>query len=181
MSGNLKGKVLTYELIGIVFILILGSLFHFTFELSGNNPVVGAFSAVNESVWEHLKLAFWPTVLFALIEFVPLKRVVNNFVLAKTVGVYLMVAIIPAIFYSYTTFTGESLFAIDISSFVIAAIVGQLVSYKLLTNRKMPHWLGWIALALLLALAVIFVVFTFCPPQLTIFRDSLTGQYGIAG
>lgn len=181
MNGKLNGKVLTYELIGIVFIIILGSLLHFTFEWSGNNPVVGAFSAVNESVWEHLKLAFWPTVLFALIEFVLLKRVVNNFVLAKTVGVYLMVLIIPAVFYSYTAFTGESIFVIDITSFVIAVIVGQLVSYKLLTYRKMPHWLGWIALAFLLALAVAFVVFTFFPPQLTIFRDSLTGQYGITG
>lgn len=181
MSDKSNRKVLAYELIGIVFIIMLGSLLHFTFEWSGNNPVVGAFSAVNESVWEHLKLAFWPTVLFALIEFVLLKREVTNFVLAKTVGVYLMVAIIPAIFYSYTAFTGESIFAIDISSFVIAVVVGQLVSYKLLTYRKMPRRSGWITLVLLLALAVAFVVFTFFPPQLTIFRDSLTGQYGITG
>ena len=180
---NLKDnkKVLTYELIGIVFIIILGSVLHFTFEWSGTNPVVGAFSAVNESVWEHLKLAFWPTLLFALIELVPLRRVVNNFVLAKTASVYVMVTIIPAIFYSYTAFTGESLFAIDIASFVIAVIVGQLVSYKLLTYRKISSRLNWVALAFLVALAVAFVAFTFLPPQVTIFQDSLTGQYGITG
>jgi hypothetical protein len=178
---NLKDnkKVLTYELIGIVFIIILGSVLHFTFEWSGTNPVVGAFSAVNESVWEHLKLAFWPTLLFALIELVPLRRVVNNFVLAKTASVYVMVTIIPAIFYSYTAFTGESLFAIDIASFVIAVIVGQLVSYKLLTYRKISSRLNWVALAFLVALAVAFVVFTFLPPQVTLFQDSVTGGYGI--
>ena len=47
-----------YELIGMVFIFFLGSALNFTFALSGNQPIVGAFSAVNESVWEHLKLAF---------------------------------------------------------------------------------------------------------------------------
>ncbi len=50
--------VFIYELIGVVFIIFLGSALHFTFALSGNQPIVGAFSAVNESVWEHLKLAF---------------------------------------------------------------------------------------------------------------------------
>ena len=67
-------KIFAYELAGIVFIIILGSLLHFTFEFSGGNPVVGVFSAVNESIWEHLKLAFWPAILFALIELVPLRR-----------------------------------------------------------------------------------------------------------
>lgn len=60
MDSLQKRTILTYETIGMVFIILLGSLFHFTFELSDFNPVVGAFSAVNESVWEHLKLGFWP-------------------------------------------------------------------------------------------------------------------------
>jgi len=57
---ELRKKILRRELAGAVFIILLGSMLHFTFELSGENPVVGVFSAVNESVWEHLKLAYWP-------------------------------------------------------------------------------------------------------------------------
>ena len=30
----------------------------------------------------------------------------------------------------------ESIFAVDIASFVVAVIIGQLISYKLLTHRK---------------------------------------------
>ncbi len=48
-----NSKILRYELFGIIFIVLLGSSLHFTYELSGENPLVGAFSAVNESVWEH--------------------------------------------------------------------------------------------------------------------------------
>lgn len=42
--------------------------------------------------------------------------------------------------------------------------------------RSIP--LAPIALAVL---AVLFVVFTFHPPQLSLFRDSVTGGYGIVG
>lgn len=51
-------RKLILKLIGMIFIIFLGSMLHFTFELSGRNPLVSVFSAVNESVWENLKLAF---------------------------------------------------------------------------------------------------------------------------
>jgi hypothetical protein len=174
-----RKKVLTYELSGAVFIIILGSLLHFTFELSGYQPIVGAFSAVNESVWEHLKLAFWPALFFSLIDFLPLRHDVNNFVFAKTAGVYLMVAIIPAIFYTYTTLTGESNLAVDVGSFVLAVVLGQLLGYKLLTIRQLPRWVKWVSLVFYVLLAVLFVVFTFYPPQVPIFFDPVSGGYGI--
>jgi len=172
-------SVFVYELIGTVFIIFLGSALHFTFELSGGNPVVGAFSAVNESVWEHLKLVFWPALLFMLIEYVQLKETTNNFALAKTAGVYLAIIIIPIIFYSYTAITGKSIFLIDISTFVVAVIIGQISSYKLLTHKKLPHSFNRISLVLLVLLGIAFILFTFYPPQLAIFRDPNTGKYGI--
>ena len=55
-------KTLAYEIAGIAFIILLGSALHFTYELSGESPIVGVFSAVNESVWEHMKIAFSPQI-----------------------------------------------------------------------------------------------------------------------
>lgn len=163
----------------MVFIIILGSILHFTFEWSGSYPIVGVFSAVNESVWEHLKLAFWPALLFMLIEYVLLKKSTNNFFMAKTVSVFLMIIIIPIVFYSYTAVTGESVFIIDISTFVVAVIIGQLSSYKLLTYKKLSENFNRISLIALILLALAFVLFTFYPHQLSIFRDPITGKYGI--
>jgi len=172
-------SVFVYELVGMIFIIVLGSVLHFTFEWSGGNPVVGAFSAVNESVWEHLKLVFWPALLFMLIEYVPLRKTANNFVLAKTAGVYLAIIIIPIIFYSYTAITGKSIFFIDISTFVVAVIIGQISSYKLLTHKKLSESFDRISLILLVLLGIAFALFTFYPPQLAVFRDPNTGKYGI--
>jgi amino acid transporter len=114
-----------------------------------------------------------------LIEHVLLKKTANNFAFAKTIGVYLMVIIIPVAFYSYTAIMGKSIFAIDISTFIVAVIIGQLSSYKLLTYKKLSENLNRISLIALVLLGLAFVLFTFYPPQLPIFRDPNTGKYGI--
>lgn len=173
-------SLFVYELVGMVFIIVLGSMLHFTFELSSGNPVVGAFSAVNESVWEHLKLVFWPALLFMFIEYMLLgKKMINNFALAKTAGIYLAIAIIPVAFYSYTAITGESIFLLDIATFIFAVIIGQLLSYKLLAYKKLSEGFSRISLVLLVLLGIAFVLFTFYPPELIVFRDPVTGRYGI--
>jgi hypothetical protein len=173
-------SVFVYELVGMVFVILLGSMLHFTFELSGGNPLVGAFSAVNESVWEHLKLVFWPALLFMLVEYMLLgKKLINNFALAKTASIYLAIVIIPIVFYSYTTITGESIFLLDIATFIFAVIIGQLLSYKLLTHKKLSEGFNRMFLVLLVLLGIAFVLFTFYPPQLIVFRDPVTGKYGI--
>jgi succinate dehydrogenase hydrophobic anchor subunit len=115
-----KKHVLFYELTGVVFIIVFGSILHFTFEWSSGQAVVGVFSAVNESVWEHLKLGFWPALMFALVEFKYLKKSTSNFLMAKTIGIVLIPITIVVIFYSYTAILGESILVIDILSFVIA-------------------------------------------------------------
>ena len=165
-------------MIGTVFIIFLGSALHFTYALSGNNPVVGSFSPVNESVWEHLKMVFWPSLFWILITILPLRKAVSNFFSAKAIGTYVMVITIPAVFYSYTALVGESILAIDIATFIIAVIIGQFASYKLFRQNTIVGPTERIALVALLLLALVFVVFTFYPPHLPIFQDSITGHYG---
>jgi hypothetical protein len=171
-------KVLALEIAGTLFIIFLGTALHFTFDFSGKNLIVGSFSAVNESVWEHLKLPFWPSLLWMLIEMYPLRKVVSNFFAAKTIGTIVMIVIIPAVFYVYTAFT-EEILAVDIATFMIAVVLGQIVSYKLFKKGKPSKRTEIIAIIVIALLAIIFVTFTFYPPHLSIFRDSNTGQYGI--
>lgn len=180
MGGSERKSVFSYEVIGMFFIIILGSLLHFTFEWSGHQPIVGVFSAVNESVWEHLKLGFWPALFYAIIEYRLLKKSTNNFLLAKTVGLYVIPIVIIVTFYSYTAITGESVFIIDILTFIVAVIIGQFSSYKLLTYKKLSEELEKISLVALIVLGLAFVIFTFYPPHLPIFQDPISGEYGIA-
>jgi uncharacterized BrkB/YihY/UPF0761 family membrane protein len=88
---------------------------------------------------------------------------------------------IVVLFYSYKSILGYGLLIADIAIFVIAVIVGQLVSYKLLTASPLPARLNRFAPIALVVLGILFVLFTFYPPQVPLFRDSVTGAYGIVG
>lgn len=171
--------ILRWELGGIVFVVVLGSLLHFAFGWSGRWTAIAPIGAVNESVWEHLKLGFWPALVYAALEYSRFGRSASNFLLAKTVGIYLMPVTIVVLFYSYTAVLGRGLLAVDIAIFVVAVIVGQLVSYRLLTASPLSRRLNRFSPVALAILAILFAVFTFYPPQLPLFRDPVTGGYGI--
>ncbi len=173
-------RILILEIIGTLFIIFLGTALHFTFASSGNNPVVGVFSAVNESVWEHLKLPFWPSIFWLLFLIRPTRNRISNFFLAKAVGIILMLVIIPLVFYSYTAFTKEIL-AIDIATFIIMVIVGQIVTNRLYKLEKRPRsrLTETVAITIIALLVILFIIFTFYPPHLSIFMDPETGHYGI--
>jgi hypothetical protein len=173
-------KVLIYEIVGTLFIIFLGSALHFTYELSGKLAIVGAFSAVNESVWEHLKLAFWPSLIWLLIDYLLIKEFTNNFLTSKTLGTCIMIILIPIVFYSYTSITGGSIFAIDITTFIIAVVIGQVVSYALFKKNQFSKNIDKVALVILVVLGIAFIVFTFYPPHLPIFQDPISRGYGIA-
>ena len=175
----MNNRVLRWELSGIIFVFLVGALLHFVFEWSGESRIVGMFASVNESVWEHFKQGFWPMCLFAAIEYRFLRVHVNSFLAAKTVAVYIIPIITGLVFYGYTAVIGEEILIVDIFIFLVAIIVGQLTSYKILISTRLPKYTNIISPVLIILLALILMLFTFYPPHLPIFLDGNTGTYGI--
>lgn len=171
--------VANWEVAGIPLIFFTGSLLHFAYGWLGSQPVVGIFAAVNESVWEHLKLAFWPSVLYGIVEYAFLRKRSNNFGIGKAAGIWSMPILIVVLFYTYTAVLGHHVLLVDILVFFVAVALGQLASYLLLTARDAGRRLNLAGLLMLLLLAGAFYLFTFAPPQLPLFRDAVTGRYGI--
>ena len=175
----MEENILKWEIFSVLFVIIVGSFLHFLFELSGYFYPVGAIAAVNESVWEHLKMGFWPIIFLSPIKYKFLKERVNNFVFAITIAAYTIPASIVILFYSYTAILGTHSILMDILIFILAVIIGHVLSYKIMISPEMPNIISKISLLLIVFLAFIFILFTYFPPRLLIFRDSLTGQYGI--
>jgi len=176
-----KRSILRWELGGILFAVVVGTVLHFAFDWSGRWIPIAPIAAVNESVWEHLKLGFWPALVYAALEYGRFGKSAKNFHLAKTLGIYLIPIAIVVLYYAYTTIIGHGLLAVDIAIFVVAVIVGQLVSYRVLAAPPRSERLNRFAPIALAVMAILFVLFTFCPPQFPLFRDSVTGGYGIVG
>lgn len=166
------------ELGGIPFIVLMGSFLHFTYQMSGGNFAVAMVSAINESVWEHLKLAFFPTLILAAIQYPLLRNHYPNFFFGKAVGIFAMPTIIVAGFYTYKFIFHSSNLAYDIGLFITSIIVGQILSYKIIVKNGAKPF-NFIPVAMLALYAMAFFVFTVSPPQFELFRDPVTGGYGL--
>ena len=175
-----KVKFIKAQIIVIFFSLILGTLLHFTYEWSGRNLFVASFSAVNESVWEHLKLAFFPMIIAAIIEYFFVKDEVNNYIEAKTIGIFTAISFIVVLFFTYSGIIGTSIIVIDILIFIASIILGEYVAYKLMKREDESTYITEIlSIIILVFLLICFIVFTYLPPEVNLFRDVMKGVYGI--
>ena len=170
-------RIKKYQIFSIVFTFVLGTILHFTYDWLGKNPVVGAFSAVNESTWEHLKLLFFPMTITTIMGWFILKKEYPNFLCSKTLGIIIAIAFTIIFFYTYTGILGRNVAFIDISSFFIATMLGEVASYLLIINKFKCN--NKIAIAILVILFICFIAFTYYTPPIGLFRDPITGQYGI--
>ena len=175
-----EDKLKNTQVIVILFSLILGTLLHFTYEWSGNNLFVGSFSAVNESIWEHLKLVFYPMLIAMIIEYFFVKKDVNNYIEAKTIGIFTAIFFIIVSFYTYSGIIGTSVIVIDILIFIISIILGEYVAYRLMKRKDESTVLTTsLSIIILLFLLLCFIIFTYAPPEVNLFRDITTGMYGL--
>jgi len=175
----MRASILKWELGGIAIIFLSGSVLHFVFDWVGGWPPAALIAAVNESVWEHLKLAFWPGLIFALIEFFFLKAKTKNFWVAKTCALFTMPAIIVAVFYGYTALLGRHILWLDIALFGLAVVAGQMISFALMIREPFGTKTRIAVGAVLALMIAAFSLFSYLPPRCPLFQDSLTGQYGI--
>lgn len=176
--SNSRKAILKWEMYGILFIVLMGSFLHFIFELSGGLTAVALVGAVNESVWEHLKLGFWPAFIWAIIEFFVFGRRTRNFLLAKGTSITLIAFLITGVYYSSVALGIETL-AIDIGNFVVSIVISQVISYRIMLIQKKYRILNMIGVVLIIVNLASFSLLSYYPPRCPLFKDSVTGGYGI--
>lgn len=170
--------VVWWQVAGFVFTAVLGTLLHFLFDWSGQKSVVGLFSPVNESIWEHMKLLYYPMLLFALIEYRFWGKDEDSFWCVKLTGILFGLGLIPVLYYTYTGILGVSADWFNVTIFFIAAGAVFWLETKLF-QKQFPCPVPAVAAFVLICLiAAVFTVLTFAPPHIPLFRDPLTGTYG---
>ena len=155
-----------------------GTLLHFLYDWLGEAAWIAPISGVNESTWEHMKLLFVPTFIFAIVQSF-FFRDRENFWCVKFKGILLGIVLIPVLFYTYNGVIGSSPDWINIAIFFISAAIAYIYETRQFNNGTTPCKNPKLAFALLCAIAVLFVVFTFATPEISILKDPLTDTYGI--
>ena len=99
-----------WQIFASIFCLILGTILHFTYEWFNYNVIVGLFSTINESVWEHLKLLFYPMFFISIIGYFKIGRKLCNYWYAQMYGIVFALIFVVVFFYTYTGIIGRSFF-----------------------------------------------------------------------
>jgi len=165
-------KLFIAELIGLIWGVLASFLFHFLYDLTNQNTIVALIAPINESVWEHTKLIFFPFLIYAIVEYFVLKPKCSDcFWSTKFLAAMINIPLLAIIFYSYSGILGAHFLAIDIIIALILITLSYYIDYKLLCfNHKFKYKALIIYLGLITALA--FFVFTLYPPNIGWFTSA---------
>lgn len=176
----MRRQLFFWELAGVLWTVAAGTALHFLYGWSGENPVAAAFSGINESTWEHMKLLFFPALAFTAVQVCAMGRTYPNLLAARAVSVPVGLALIPVLFYTYTGVLGYDVTCVNIGVFVLAALGLFLLDLTLLRRGRLNRgWMQIVGLLVLWGLAFVFVWCTFHPVRLGLWQDPVSGGYGI--
>ena len=164
--NNLK----RYTITGTIFVIITGTIAHFIYEWSGQNFILGFFFPVNESTWEHMKLCFFPMLVYSVFMDKRLKVDYPCLTSSLLSGVLLGTFLIPIFFYTYSGILGRNFVLVDIFIFLISVIIAFYAVFKLTLSCRMVSCTTRLIL-LVLAMIVYFFIFTYFPPDIGLFIE----------
>lgn len=161
------------EFFSAIAVMILGTFLHFVYALSHENFIVSLFAPVNESVWEHLKMIFYPVFLVTIIISIALRHKNLPVFHAHSIAVLWGLVFLIVAYYTYSGILGYSVIAVDVILFYLTVIVIYTIAANLLMKERsvMPYALPGILVFLFMT--AIFILFTLYPPKIGIFLPPL--------
>lgn len=174
-----KKRYMYLEAAGTLVVTANAVFLHEFYAFSGKSVLGALLGAVNESVWEHLKIYALSYVVWAIAEYLCAKPPLRAFVTAKTAGVYALMLSITAFYYISGFVFGKEILFLSIGSAVVFAALSFLLSYRLTLWEKNSGDLFYLSLFLLALLFAMILSFSFFPLKSDIFLDPITNTYGV--
>ena len=174
----MKQRSILWQAVGFALATLGGTILHFLYDWTGESILVSPFSGVNESTWEHMKLLFWPLFLFALVQ-KPFFKDQQNYWCVKLSEILLGLVLIPVLFYTFNGTFGKSPDWINIVIFYLTVLFVFVFERWALKQNRLQCQFPQLSFATICLIGILFLTFTFMPPQIPLFRDPVTGNYGI--
>jgi hypothetical protein len=167
----MNNKLKNLTIAGLIFGIIASFIFHFMYEFLNNNVIVGLFTPINESVWEHGKLLVFPFLFYSIFEYFFLKpNSAKNYFAIKFFIMIATTLLLPVLFYTYSGILGYNLLVVDILIAVVLVLLSYVLSYIFINNDynfKQAHIINGLGATLIL----LFFIFTFYPPNISWFMQ----------
>ena len=180
MNKTMKKLNITM-IIGILAVWVSGSLFHFVYDWTGHNTLVGLFFPTNESTWEHLKLLYFPMLLCMLVGLFNYKDISKNlklFVNSFAISIFTGMLLIIVLFYTISGIIGKNVDWINIAIYFIAVIWAYALFFLLQTKWSHCRFINSetlfkLSVTALIICTLLFFLFTILPPKIGLFKPPL--------
>ncbi len=163
----------SYIIRGIIFVFVIGTLFHFVYEWSDENFFVGLFTPINESIWEHTKLIFFPMLIYSLL---PNKKIKEKYPCVDSAVIFgsiIGVLSIIVLYYSYSGIIGFNIAFADIMIFYLSVILSFYITYNFTLSCKAEKYFKFFKIFQAL-MVCLFIAFTLYPPAIPLFLNPLS-------
>lgn len=158
------------NVIAFFIISIMGTVSHFVYEWTGKPYLIGLFFPVNESTWEHLKLLFFPGILYFVVLYFTLKAKPENYAPATAISLFAGMLSIVIMFYTYQGVLGRNIDFLNILIYFLGVIVTIYIMQRILKTQSFSSGISnIISILFLFVMAILFILFSFNPPSLGIF------------
>jgi hypothetical protein len=176
----MRKRLFYWEVAGFLWTGAAGTALHFLYDWSGGAVWAAVLGAVNESVWEHVKLLVVPVFLFTVVQLCVTGHRYPDLPAVRAVTTVAGSLAIPVLYYTYTGAFGVQYTWADILIFFLADALLFWLDFRLLRRGAMgTGWQQIAGAAVLWGLLFAFVWCTFRPPALPLFQDPVTGMYGM--
>lgn len=166
---------------GIPLLFIIGTVMHFLYDLTNKNIFIGLFSAINESVWEHTKMVLMPIIFWWSIYYILRVKKYNidknRWFTGSLVALCISIISVIGLYYFYTGAFGIKLVSVDIAILFIALCFAQFLGLHVYKYCKGIN--TNIVILIFIVIIVLYVIFTFYPPLIPVFKDGISGRYGL--
>lgn len=175
----MKRNLTVWQISGFIFTGVLGVILHFVFDWTNHSVIVTPFVPVNESVWEHLKLLFYPMLVFSYIQSRYIGKEYEIFWCVKRTGILFGMLLVPLLFYTINAIFKSVPDWVNILIFFVSVAGTYYLEVRLFNNKLNCNKSS--AIVVLTIMFVLFVLFTFFTPDIDLFKDPITGTYGYPG
>ena len=166
------------ETAGCAAVLAGAAFLHAAVPLFGSGALTILFGAVNESVWEHVKVLSAAYAGYALLQLMWIETDFRAYVAAKCAGLYLLMGSYIFLRCGCAAFMEETGTVVAFLSAGAAVVFAQLLTFRLMESRlPLRDWF-MPALFLLTLYYLMFFSFTVLPPKAELFKDPITGGFG---
>lgn len=169
LTSTERKRIKTAELIAFIIASILGVIFHFLYNWTGQIRFIGFFVPVNESIWEHLKLIFYPITIVSLTEYYLYKIRTPDFLCIKVRSIWFGMLSTVVIFYTYVGVWGEVIEWLNIVIYFISMTIAYCFSCKRLIRSDRTKNTPILCIVSFALVAILFMFFSLYPPAIGIF------------